>query len=286
MMPLLFVAIACVVNIVGDYVFVAVFGMDQSGAALATVMSQGVSVILSMAILAKTGLPFSIRARDLKPGEETKTILKISAPLALQETLTQISFLAILAFINAISLEASSGYGIASKIVSFVMLIPSSLMQSMSSFVAQNAGAGLQKRAVKSMLTGMGIGCVIGTITFLLAFFFGEEISLLFTSDPEVARRSAEYLRGFAPEAVVTAFLFSFIGYFNGRGQTVFVMVQGLAQTLLVRLPLSWAMSRAAEPSLTLIGLAAPTATCFGILINLVWFIRMRRKDKLSGADK
>ena len=129
--------------------------------------------------------------------------------------MTQISFLALIAFINNLGLEASGGYGVANKIVSFVMLVPSSLVQSMSSFVAQNIGAGRRDRARKTLYTGMSIGIVMGIITFSLSFFFGREISGIFSSDPRVIARSAEYLRGFAPEAVVTSILFSFSGYFR-----------------------------------------------------------------------
>lgn len=84
--------------------------------------------------------------------------------------------------------------------------------------------------------------------------------------------RSFEYLKGFALEAVVTSILFSFIGYYNGHQKTLFVMIQGLLQTLLVRLPVAYVMSIAEEPSLTRIGLAAPLATIFGITINVLYF--------------
>lgn len=279
-LPLLFVGIACVVNIIGDFLFVAILKLDQAGAALATIMAQAVSVILSLVILSRQDLPFSISLSVLKPTRLLKRILQIGIPLALQETCTQISFLAIVAFINNVGLEASSGYGIASKIVSFIMLIPSSLMQSMSSFVGQNIGAGRKDRANRALITGMAIGLVIGVLAFYIAAFHGVAISGFFTSNGSVAVRSAEYLRGYAAEAVVTAVLFSFIGYFNGMGLSMFVMVQGLAQTLLIRLPLSYIMSIQPNPSLTRIGMAAPIATSFGIVINVVFFIYLKRNEK------
>ena len=157
-LPLIFVLIACVTNIIGDYLLIAVFNMDEAGAAIATVAAQAVSVILSLFILKKERLPFRIRREDIRLNPEIVEILKVGTPVALQELLTQVSFLALVAFINRIGLEASSGYGVANKIVSFVMLIPSSLMQSMSSFVAQNVGAGREDRAKRAMLTGMLIG--------------------------------------------------------------------------------------------------------------------------------
>lgn len=80
------------------------------------------------------------------------------------------SFLALCAFVNRLGLEASSGYGVACKIVNFAMLVPSALMQSMASFVSQNVGAGKAKRAKKSMFTGIGVGLVVGCFVFTLVF--------------------------------------------------------------------------------------------------------------------
>ena len=145
--PLIFVAVACVINIAGDLILVAGFRMDAAGAAIATVAAQAVSVVFALWMLMKKKLPFKITKADFKINSQCKRALKIGLPLALQECLTQISFLALCAFVNRLGLEASSGYGVACKIVNFAMLIPSSLMQSMASFVSQNVGAGKRKKS-------------------------------------------------------------------------------------------------------------------------------------------
>ena len=280
-LPLIFVAIACVANIIGDYTLIAIFHMDEAGAAIATVGAQAISVILSLIILRKEKLPFRIRRKDLSFNNELGSFLKIGAPIALQELMTQISFLALIAFINNIGLAASGGYGVANKIVTFVMLIPSSIMQSLSSFIAQNVGAGKEDRAKKTMITGMCMGASIGVIMFFLAFFCGEGISHIFATDEGVIVRSAEYLRGFAPEAVVTAILFSFMGYFSGHGKTLFVMTQSMLQTFLVRLPVAYVMASQPDPSLAMIGTAAPLATVFGIFINVCYYFYCRKKRRI-----
>ena len=190
------------------------------------------------------------------------------------------SFLALCAFINKLGLEASSGYGVACKIVNFAMLIPSALMQSMASFVSQNVGAGKEDRAKKAMFTGMGIGLIVGIIVFASVWFFGDVLTSIFTADEAVVQKGFEYLKGFAPETILTAILFSMIGYFNGHEKTLWVMIQGLIQTLLVRLPLAYFMSIQPDASLTNIGLAAPVATCFGIILNVIFFLYMTRKMK------
>lgn len=277
--PLIFVAIACVINIIGDLVLVAGLHMDAAGAAIATVLAQAVSVVFALILLLKRNLSFQITKKDFKINSQCKKALKVGLPLALQEFLTQISFLALCAFVNRLGLEASSGYGVACKIVSFAMLIPSSLMQSMASFVSQNVGAGNEKRARKTMFTGIGMGLVIGCIVFLLVLLKGNVSTAIFTTDETVIMNGYDYLKGFAPETIVTAILFSMVGYFNGHDKTLWVMIQGLAQTLLVRLPLAYYMSILPDTNLTKIGLAAPVATVFGIILNVIFFIMLNKKE-------
>ena len=276
--PLLFVLVACIVNIFGDLLFVAGFKMDAAGAAIATVMAQAVSVVCAIVMLLKKDLPFKIRKSDFRLNPQCKKFLGIGLPLALQEFLTQLSFLALCAFVNRLGLEASSGYGVACKIVNFAMLIPSSLMQSMASFVSQNIGAGNTKRAKKSMFTGIGVGLVFGVAVFCLVLFKGDLLSSIFTTDPAVIQNAFDYLKGFALETIGTAILFTMLGYFNGTEQTLFVMAQGIIQTLLVRLPLAYFMSIQPDTSLTKIGFAAPISTAVGVLMSVCYYLYMNKK--------
>lgn len=277
--PLIFVLVACIVNIVGDMVLVAGLHMDAAGAALATVLAQAVSVVCAIVMLVKKKLPFSISKSDFRLNKQCRKFLEIGLPLALQEFLTQLSFLALCAFVNRLGLEASSGYGVACKIVNFAMLIPSSLMQSMASFVSQNVGAGNKKRAKHAMFTGIGVGVAFGCAVFLIVMFKGDVLAGFFSNDSAVIQKGFDYLKGFAPETIVTAVLFSMIGYFNGNNKTLWVMIQGLTQTLLVRLPMAYIMSIQPNASLTNIGLAAPTSTVVGIVLNVIFFIYMNKKE-------
>ncbi len=299
--PLIFVLVACVVNIIGDLVLVAGFHLDAVGAAIATVAAQAVSVVCAVVMLLKKALPFSIKKADFRLNFQCKKFLAIGLPLALQEFLTQLSFLAIglplalqefltqlsflalCAFVNRLGLEASSGYGVACKIVNFAMLIPSALMQSMASFISQNIGAGKHQRARQTLRTGIGIGLFFGLFVFALVLCKGDLLCSFFTADAPVIANGYTYLKGFALETILTAILFSMIGYFNGSGKTVFVMAQGLFQTLLVRLPMAYIMSIQPNASLTMIGLAAPTSTAVGVLLNVCFFLYLNRKEKKQG---
>ena len=286
-LPLLFVGIACAVNVVLDLVFVAVFRWDVAGAAFATVIAQAVSLILSVLVCTKIDLPFHIQKSNLCFSGEVQKFLA----LGLQEFLTQFSFMCLLSFVNgmgsteAIRLASSSGYGIANKIVAVVMLVPSALMQSMSSFIAQNVGAGKEKRAQKSMGYGMLIGGCIGIAMTAAAFFGGQFLASFFTDNVPYQMKAAEYLQGFSLEAIVTSVLFSFIGYYNGHNKTVFVMFQGMAQSFLVRLPMAYIMSKMMPDSLVYIGAAAPTATVFGIVINFAYFMYFSKQELIRTGE-
>lgn len=284
-LPLLFVGIACLINVLADLIFVAGFHWDVAGAAAATVLAQAVSLLMSVFVSRKISLPFHLTRDDFRLTPEVKIFLFLGLPIAFQELLTQISFLFLLSFANSmgttpeIRLASSSGYGIASKIVAIVMLVPSALMQSMSSFIAQNVGAGKEKRAQKAMGFGMLIGGTIGIAMTAAAFFGGQLLASVFTSHVMYQIKAAEYLKGFSLEAIVTSVLFSFIGYYNGHNKTLFVLMQGIAQSFLVRLPMAFVMSRLMPDSLVYLGAAAPAATLFGIAINLVYFLFYSQKE-------
>lgn len=282
-LPLIFVAIACVVNIAGDLVLVAGLGMNVAGAAIATVLAQAVSVVMSVFIIVrKKDLGFTFSLKDIRFSGEITRFLRVGFPLAVQEMLTNLTFLALCAFVNRLGLDASSGYGVAQKIQSFIMLVPGSIMQSMAAFVAQNVGACKEKRARSAMLTGIAFGAGIGVFIFYAVFFHGDFLAGFFTRDAAVIARAFEYMRGFAPEAVVTSILFSFMGYYNGHSCSMFVMLQGLAQSFLIRLPMSYLMSIRPNASLTGIGLAAPTATVFGIVLCLLYYVRFRKTVRME----
>lgn len=279
-LPLLFVGIACVVNVFGDLLLTGLLGMDVAGVAIATVLAQFVSVVISLAVLRYQPLPFVFSKEKLCiDRKEFQMILRIGVPIALQETMVQISFLVINSIVNRMGLQPSAGYGVAQKIVSFIMLVPSSVMQSVSAFVAQNVGAGQTGRAKKGFFTAMISGCTLGIFIFVAGFWGGSVLSGLFTDSPEVIAQSADYLKGFSPECILTCVLFSCIGYFNGYGNSVPVMIQGITSALFVRIPLCVLLSGLSNTSLMLIGLATPITTVYGVCFFLVCFIWIRRRN-------
>lgn len=279
--PLLTVAIACFVNIAGDLLLVGLCGLGVAGAALATVLAQGVSVVLCLLFTYHRGLPFSFSPRDIRfDGANIGRILRLGVPVALQDVLVSVSFLAIAAIVNGLGVIASAGVGVAEKLCGFIMLVPSSFGQSLSAFVAQNIGAGEKGRAKKAALYGMGASLCCGVVLAWLSFFHGDVLAGLFARDLEVIAAAADYLLAYAIDTLFTSIMFCCMGYFNGRGDTAFVMVQGIAGAFLVRIPVSLFMSRLEPVSLFRVGLATPCSTLVQIVLFLGYYIFTAARDR------
>ena len=277
--PLVTVLIACIFNIFGDLVLVAGFNLGTEGAAIATVAAQLISVVISWILISKKTLPFEFHRNFIKwNGKIVKRILLLGTPIALQELLVGISFLVILAIVNAIGLKESAGIGVAEKVCAFIMLVPASFMQSMSAFVAQNRGAGKLDRAIKGFKSAVVISFSFGIVMFYIAFFHGDILSGIFSKDTGVILASADYLKAYAIDCMLTCFLFCFIGFYNGMGCTSFVMIQGIIGAFLVRVPVSFLMSEWEPVSLFHIGLATPCSTIIQIILcfGYLWIIKKR----------
>ena len=272
--PLMTVLIACIVNIVADLIFVGVFKMAATGAALATVLAQTVSVVLSLIIITRRGLPFEFDLKSIKFHKRlTSQILKFGAPIALQDLLVQVSFLVILMIGNSMGVIQSAGMGIAEKLVGFIMLMPSAFSQAVSAFVAQNFGARKYDRAKKALLCAVSTSLVCGVFMFYLSFFHGNLLSGIFSTDEAVIMASWDYLKAYGIDCLFTAILFCMVGFFNGCGRTTFVMIQGIVGAFLVRIPVSLLMSKIEPVSLFNVGLATPTSTVVQIILCIGYLI-------------
>lgn len=271
--PLMTVLIACFINIGGDLLFVAVFHMAAAGAAIATVIAQTVSVVISLIVIRKKGMPFPFSRKNIKADRRLiKATVRMGLPIALQDGVVSISFLAITMIVNSLGVIASAGVGVAEKLCMFIMLVPSSFMQSMSAFVAQNIGAGKFDRAKRAMVYGMSASFAFGLVMFYAAFFHGDILSNVFTQDVEVIAASAQYLKAYGIDCLLTAFLFCFIGFFNGCGKTTFVLVQGIAGAFAVRITVSYMMSRILPVSLFRVGLGTPASSVMQIILCIIYF--------------
>ena len=277
--PLLTVFIACVCNIAGDLLLVAVFHLGTSGAAIATVAAQAISVVIFLGLMKRRKLPFQVSRKDLRfDGAVIRQVTVLGLPIALQDLLVGVSFLVLLAIVNSLGLVASAGVGVAEKVCGFIMLIPSAFMQAMAAFVAQNMGARKYDRAKKALLYAIGVSAALAVVMFEVTFWHGDLLSSVFANDAQVIAASADYLKAYAIDCLLTCFLFCFIGFFNGLGMTRFVMIQGIIGAFCVRIPVAFLMSREVPVSMFHMGLATPCATVLQVVMCLVCFRLANRK--------
>jgi putative MATE family efflux protein len=280
--PLITVGIACVVNIAGDLFLIAVLGLGARGAAIATVSAQVVSVIASLFFISKQKFAFEFNLKMIRPdGEIIGKVLMLGAPIALQDFLVGLSFLVVQAIVNTLGVNASGGVGVAQKVCGFIMLVPAAFMQSISAFVAQNAGAGKMDRAMKALKSTIAVSFAFGFVMFVFGFFKGDILISIFAKDANIVLAGTEYLKSYAIDCLFTCFLFCFIGFYNGIGVTPFVMAQGIIGAFLVRIPVVVLMSKWEPVTLFHIGLATPCSTVVQILMCFGCLFYLKKKKRL-----
>ena len=277
--PLFAVSVACVFNILGDLFLVAVCHLGAAGAAIATVFAQAVSVLISLVLIRRQSLPFDFSIRMVRMNKKIwGQITTLGLPLAVSDLLVGLSFMIIQAIVNSLGLVPSAGIGVAEKVCAFIMLVPSSFMQSMAAFTAQNLGAGKTGRALKAVYYGIAASLTAGVLIGVFTFFRGDLLCGIFSKDPQVIAAGADYLRSYAIDCLFTAIFFVFIGYYNGLGLTRFVMIQGIVSAFGVRVPVSYLMSRRVPVSLFHIGLATPCSSLLQIIMCLVCLAWLKKK--------
>ena len=284
--PLLTVCIACLCNIVGDFLLIAGLHLGAAGAAVATVAAQLASVAASLLIIARRKFPFDFRRSMIRfEGTVVRQVLKLGVPIAFQDLLVGFSFLVIQAIVNALGVTASAGVGVSEKVCGFIMLVPAAFMQSISAFVAQNIGAGKPNRALAALRASVAVSFAFGVTMFLLSFFGGHILCGAFAKDAEIIGAGAEYLRAYAIDCLLTCFLFCFIGFYNGLGTTRFVMVQGIFGAFCVRIPVCLLMSRREPVTLFHIGLSTPCSTAAQIALCFLWLAWVRQRTPYLSAS-
>ncbi|MFQ9636422.1 MAG: MATE family efflux transporter [Eisenbergiella sp.] len=286
-MPLITVAIACVFNIAGDFLLVGVFGMATAGSRHCHGMCPGPERDNLRPDYPEAEASFTFGRKDIAFDKKRMgSVFRLGLPIAFQDLLVSISFLAITAIVNSLGVIPSAGVGVAEKLCGFIMLVPSAFNQSMSAFVAQNMGAGKAERAKKALLAGVGLSLGVGVFMAWLSFFHGDLLAGLFARDTAVIGAAAEYLKAYAIDCLLVSVMFCMIGYFNGCQKTMFVMVQGIVGAFCVRIPVSLFMSRLEPVSLFKVGLATPCSSIVQIVLCLGYFVLLSRKRTLPEPEK
>ncbi len=278
--PMIFVAIAGVFNVGLDYILVGPFGMGARGAAVATVISQAASVLLAMAFSRKImGQKVSLGRQDLRlQGETAKNLMAIGLPIACQDGFIQISFLVITMIANMRGLEVSTAVGIVEKVISFLFLVPSAMLSTVSALAAQNAGAGCHERGRKILRYGITLCIGFGILVFVICQFAAPGIVSLFVhNEPQVVVFGGQYLRAYSLDCVFAGVHFCFSGYFSAYGKSTYSFIHNLISVLAVRIPVSYAASILFPENLFPMGLAAPLGSALSVLICILLYRRLKK---------
>ena len=287
--PMYFIAVACAANIGLDILFMGPFGLGPTGAALGTVISQGISVGISLlVILKRRSIP--LEKKDFKPCRPVMgKILRIGVPIALQDGLIQIAFLVITIIANRRGLNDAAAVGIVEKIISFLFLVPSSMLSTVSALGAQNIGAQKPQRAIQALWYGMGLAAGFGLVIALVIQFISEPVVALFTDaqaaeGAEVIRLGGQYLRGYVWDGVLAGVHFCFSGYFCACGRSVLSFLHNILSIALVRVPVVYLTSRLFPDTLFPMGLATAAGSLLSVIICVIAFAVLMRRSK-AGSD-
>lgn len=266
--PMYFIAIACVANIVLDYVFMGVFHIGPAGAALGTIISQTISVITALVAMGKKKIGIRVAGGDLKPqGKVMGQLLRVGVPVACQDGLIQVAFIIITIIANRRGLSDAAAVGIVEKIISFVFLVPSSMLSTVSALCAQNIGAGKHDRAAKTLQYAIMITVGFGIAVSVLVQFFAEPVVGLFTTDQLVRIMGGQYFRGYIWDCVFAGIHFSFSGYFCAYGRSEFSFLHNITAIVLVRIPGVYLMSKLFANTLYPMGLATACGSLLSVVI-------------------
>lgn len=284
--PMYFIAVACVSNIILDYIFMGALHMGPVGAALGTTLSQAVSVVIALIVIRRKNSGIKLEKSDFRPnGIVMKDILGIGVPIALQDGFIQVSFILITIIANRRGLNDAAAVGIVEKIISFLFLIPSSMLSTVSALGAQNIGAHKNERARQTLYYAALIASLFGLAVSIIMQFAADSVVSLFTdaSDPEgamVIQLGGQYMRGYVWDTLFAGIHFSFSGYFCAIGKSLLSFLHNIIAIVLVRIPGAYMASLMFPDTLFPMGLATTAGSFLSVIICVIAFMILLRKER------
>lgn len=285
--PMYFVSVACAVNIALDYLFIGGFGLGPAGAALGTTLSQAVSVIAALNVIRKRETGISLKKEFFRPKQTVmKPILAVGIPVAVQDGFIQIAFILITVIANRRGLDDAAAVGIVEKVISFLFLVPSTMLSAVSALSAQNIGAGKHERAALTLRYAVALCVGFGLAAAIAVQFVAEPVVTLFDKTAGVVLAGGQYLRGYIWDCVFAGVHFSFSGYFCAYGKSGISFLHNTLSILLVRIPGAYLASKLFADTLLPMGLAAAGGSFLSVLICAVAFLLLKRRRPEWGGKK
>jgi putative MATE family efflux protein len=272
--PFYFVLVACITNIILDLIFVAVFHWGAFGAALATVISQALSMFLCIGYMVRNSFQFDFKLSSFRIyGDHLRMILKIGLPTCVQNGITSMSFLFITAIVNIVGgVSASAAVGAVGKFNSFAFMPTIAISASISAMAAQNIGAGRMSRAVQACRIGTVFAAAVTWLFFVFVQIFPAQILSLFGNDPKMIQDGVTYLRSFSFDFLIIPFIFCINGFLIGGGHTLFTLIASIFSSVLLRVPVCYIFGVTAGWGLLGVGMGAPVASA-GVLLVVIGYM-------------
>ena len=278
--PMYFIAAACAANIVLDFIFMGALKMGPAGAALGTVLSQTISVIISLAVIIKKDMGIDLKKTDFKPNRSIMPqLLKIGVPVSLQDGFIQISFIVITVIANRRGLTDSAAVGIVEKLISIFFLVPSSMLSAVSALAAQNIGAGKPERARKTLWYAISVTVSFGFVIALISKLFANGLVGIFEDDPSVIISGAQYLKSYVWDCIFAGVHFCFSGYFCAMERSGISFLHNFLSIVIARIPLSYLASGKFPQTLYPMGFAAPVGSVLSVIICLCAYFVIKRAE-------
>ena len=282
--PMYFIIVACICNILLDYLFIGALKMGPAGAALGTTLSQTISVIVAVVVIRRRNRGIRLEINDLRPQADMITsILKVGFPVSMQDGFVQIAFLIITIFANSRGLADAAAVGIVEKVIGIFFLVPSSMLAAVSSLAAQNIGAGKPERAQKTLMCALGIAVGFGTVVSIITQFCAPQIVGIFESNERVIILGSQYLVGYVWDCIFAGMHFSFSGYFCAKERSGLSFLHNVLSIVLVRIPGAWFASTYFKNTLFPMGCAAPAGSLLSVAICVIAYIVLLKKE---GRDR
>lgn len=279
--PMYFIAVACVANILLDYLFIGVFHLGAMGAALGTTLAQMVSVIVALTIIVKRKTGILLQKGDFKLQPDIiGQILKIGIPIAVQDGFIQIAFMVITVIANQRGLNDAAAVGIVEKIIGVVFLVPSTLLSAVSALSAQNIGAGKHERAEATLRYAIIMAAAFGLVISVIVQFTGSSIVGIFTEDRQVILLGNQYLKAYIWDCMFAGIHFSFSGYFCACGLSGISFLHNALAIVLVRVPGAFLASKYFADTLYPMGMAAPAGSLLSVIVCVIAFIWIKKTSK------
>nr|WP_207713723.1 MATE family efflux transporter [Clostridioides difficile] len=277
--PLYFLIIATILNIVLDLTFIVVLKMGVEGVALATIIAQAVSFIISIIYLNKKHevLKFKIKG-IIYDNKIFKDGLRLGLPSGVQQMLFSIGNMALQFLVNSYGTSAMAAFGAGLRIENFISLPIMNLGSAVSTFVAQNIGAGENERVKKGIRESIKMTLVLAVIVIALILLFRENLIALFNTDKDVIKIGSSYLFIIGPFFLFIGTSFVLSSAMKGAGDSMFALISSIVSLWLGRLPASYMLSRFFGTNGIWMGI--PFGWTLGLIVTVIYYNKGRWKTK------